>query len=107
MGCRRSREGGGRCRHFALDMDIEERGRILAAFETDDFPAGHQRSSFGHRADLAGFDSTGTRSKNMRPFAVCRRAVQKDDVELALLAVSRRLFTHPSFQCIGHRDLES
>jgi len=106
-GGRRSREGGGCWRHLAFDMDVEERGRILATLETNDFTARHQRSSFGHRAHLARLDSAGTRAENMRPFAVRCRPVQKDDVELALLTVPRRLFTHPWLQCIGHRDLES
>jgi hypothetical protein len=76
-------------------MHVEERGRILATLETNDFTARRQRSSFGHRADFARFDSAGTRAENVRPFAVGRRPVQEDDVELALLTVSRRLFTHP------------
>jgi hypothetical protein len=90
-------------------MYIEERGCVLALFQSDDLSTWHDRPPFGHRADLAGFDSSRTGSKDMVPPAILCRAMHQHDVELALLACqrSRRFVTHPPLQHISQRGLES
>jgi hypothetical protein len=100
---------GGIVRHLALYMYIEERRCVLALLQSNDLSAGHEWSPFGHRANLAGLDSSRTGSQDVVPLAILCRAMKQHDVEVAMLSCqrSRRFLTHPPLQHISQRVLES
>jgi hypothetical protein len=81
----RARSGS---RDGALDVHIEEGWRIASWLQANDFATG-KRSTFAHRPNLTGVDSTRTGPEHARALAVLCRTAHEHDVER--LAVFRPL----------------